>query len=310
MKNPVDFFYDNRYTCLVAATCISILYFIYMHFRASDFDLDRLLLTIVAVGTGVLFYGPVIAIGVRTWRRRRSISGSTSDVDSIHGPALRDPEQLIAILRQEVIDEQRRLTERNAETIQQQIEQIKSQQHLDFEKQYGSFEGYFSSMRARTDGEIDRMLRQATLLLERGIAIGVGGALGYLGIIYIWHTIWIMEGKGTNWAIIIGAVSTSLLFLAVEFLAAWFLKQYRQFTDGALYLSKIRAIFDRHMLAYLVCTKEHTEATRAAMLPFLSAPIIWPEAPSISKPDATHANELSQWMKDMTAEMARLKNTR
>lgn len=87
--------------------------------------------------------------------------------------------------------------------------------------------------------------------------------------------------------------SCSLLFVFIEFLSAWFLKQYRHFVDTSTYLVKIKSIFDKYMLTYLFYKKDvkKSEAMSMRMLEILERDIKWPETYLLKKTDISFAKE-------------------
>jgi hypothetical protein len=113
----------------------------------------------------------------------------------------------------------------------------------------GSFDDYFNGVIANLSARALDSDEKASLLLERGISYVKFGLWFYFVAIVVWQTL--VHFMGFKPEYLYGMGTTSLLFLFIEFLSAWFLKQYRHFVDTATYLLKVKAIFDRYYLIYL-----------------------------------------------------------
>jgi CRISPR/Cas system-associated endonuclease Cas3-HD len=99
-------------------------------------------------------------------------------------------------------------------------------------------------------------------------------------------------------------VACSILFLFIEFLSAWFLKQYRQFVDTATYLFKVKAIFDRHYLLYLALKggEAHLagdEKKLKTLAEALTDEIKWPNDNHLTKADVAFAREALDSVSDL-----------
>ncbi|GFZ67516.1 hypothetical protein PSE10B_40380 [Pseudomonas amygdali pv. eriobotryae] len=92
-----------------------------------------------------------------------------------------------------------------------------------------------------SDKKASRLLDTGTMYLRRGIYF-------YVTSIFVWQ--FVAHVWGVDKSLIFGVVSCSLTFLVVEFLAAWFLKQYRNFNDSSMQFMKVKSIFDRYLLSY------------------------------------------------------------
>ena len=69
----------------------------------------------------------------------------------------------------------------------------------------------------------------------------------------------------------------------IEFMSAWFLKQYKYFVDTATYFVKIQSIFDRFILVYLAIKDfnpdlENTQGQQTQLIEILQKDINWPES--------------------------------
>ena len=87
-------------------------------------------------------------------------------------------------------------------------------------------------------------------------------------------------------------VSCSLVFIFIEFLSAWFLKQYRQYVDTSTYIIKIKSILERYMLAYLVIQdSQKDDPDYSDVISMLKEDIKWPETYLTKNPDVSFAKE-------------------
>lgn len=170
---------------------------------------------------------------------------------------------------------------------------ISPKQELDNVK---SFENYFNSIRITLEEKADVADQKASILLDKGTGYSKGGITFFIISIVMWQILsWI---KGFEPKFIYGIVSCSVLFIFIEFLSAWFLKQYRQFVDTSTYLIKVKSIFDRYMLAYLVL-KEASGDEREKLLdvlPLLKEDIKWPETYLLKNGDVSFAKETMETM--------------
>ena len=100
---------------------------------------------------------------------------------------------------------------------------------------------------------------------------------------------------------IYGIVSCSILFVFIEFLSAWYLKQYRQFIDTSTYLIKVKSIFDRYMLVYWA-SREASELSQdkrksvVQLIDLLRQDIKWPETYLTKNPELSFAKEALETM--------------
>jgi len=90
-----------------------------------------------------------------------------------------------------------------------------------------------------------------------------------------------------------------MLFIFIEFLSAWFLKQYRHFVDTSTYLIKVKSIFDRYALTYLalkdnIHTQKDGKEHLSALLSILRDDIQWPDDYMFKTADVNFAKEFVQ----------------
>ncbi len=192
-----------------------------------------------------------------------------------------------------------------------QVIESKSQKN---EHLFESFEDYFDSIRTVLLEQARVADKKASILLDKGTAYSKAGITFFIISIVSWQLLsWWTDFKPQY---IYGIVSCSLLFIFIEFLAAWFLKQYRQFVDTSTYLIKVKSIFDKYMLSFLAIktlggNEDNQEAKYQAMLKVLEEDIKWPEAYLLKNGDVSFAKEALETMTHFTKAMkSEIKNQR
>jgi hypothetical protein len=118
--------------------------------------------------------------------------------------------------------------------------------------------------------------------------------------------------RGWHPEFIYGIASCSILFIFIEFLAAWFLKQYRAFVDTSTYLIKVKSLFDRYMLTYLAqgdarITASPEAPAAAALFAMLGADLKWPETYLTRDADGNVAREFMTSFTEFAAAMRKPK---
>ncbi len=148
---------------------------------------------------------------------------------------------------------------------------------------------------------------KASILLDKGTTYTIAGIVFFIISIIVWQTIsWI---RGFQVEHIYGIISCTSVFIFVEFLSAWFLRQYRHFVDTATYLLKVKAIFDRYALVFLAIdslpniSEKTREKGAATLLRMLEDPIKWPESYLLKKPEVMFANEAVNAINSLSKEM-------
>ncbi|MDU9027931.1 hypothetical protein [Pseudomonas mediterranea] len=152
-----------------------------------------------------------------------------------------------------------------------------------FEKTKDHFEEYVMGLIQTLDKRASLAEEKASKLLDTGTMYLRRGIYFYIFSILIWQVAFHFW-PGTNY-MIYGVISCSLTFLVVEFLAAWFLKQYRSFTESSMQFVKVRSVFDRYLLAYYSLKQFSDESnkteTRALILRVLEERAGWPETATL-----------------------------
>jgi hypothetical protein len=159
-----------------------------------------------------------------------------------------------------------------------------------------SFENYFNGIRSTLEEKASIADEKASILLDKGTAYSKWGITFFIISIVVWQALaWI---KGFETQFIYGIASCSILFIFIEFLSAWFLKQYRQFVDTSTYLIKVKSIFDKYMLAYLVIKEVpgDNQERLYEMLGLLKEDIKWPESYLLKNGDISFAKETMEAM--------------
>lgn len=122
---------------------------------------------------------------------------------------------------------------------------------------------------------------KASALLDRGVVYTKFGIGFFITSIVVWQVLAWWRGFQTQ--LIFGISSSAVLFVFVQFLSSWFLKQYRHFVEVSTYLIEIKSVFDRyallHHLVREVASKEGAkDDTLMALVGALKEEMKWPRA--------------------------------
>jgi len=153
--------------------------------------------------------------------------------------------------------------------------------------------------------------KKASLLLDRGVKYSRNGIIFYIVSILIWQILaWIKGGIQVQF--IYGIASCSFLFIFIEFLSAWFLKQYRHFIDNSTYLIKVKSIFDKYMLTILALkelsnVEEISTESVNIIVDMLKEDIKWPDAQIHDINDISFAKEALESITDVLKHVVALK---
>ncbi|VVP32459.1 hypothetical protein PS870_04393 [Pseudomonas fluorescens] len=153
------------------------------------------------------------------------------------------------------------------------------------------FDQYLRSIIRSLDMNIELADSKASLLLDKGTTYLWRGIIFYIVSIVVWQiaTSYFTMGQYAVW----GMVSCSMTFLVVEFLAAWFLRQYKSFTDSSFNLVRVKSVFNRYFLSYLAIkefsdSSQHLVDMRLQMLKVLEEDIKWLEPSPQKAGDLNH----------------------
>jgi len=241
---------------------------------------------------GVLILAGIYVYASERGRERAAAERQFIDVDrgsKSHTPHLEDT---LETIRREI----RQLrsttgqvdTERLAELIRSAVPPQKSFDQF-------TFVSYYDDLRTVLQDKASNADAKASLLLDRGVAYSKLGILFFIISIIVWQVLAWQHGFKNQF--IYGIVSCSLLFLTIEFLSAWFLRQYVQFVDTSTYLMKVKSIFDRYLLTYLVVLDAKVQTlpdktAAAGVLQILKDEIKWPDMQPGKTTDITFAREM------------------
>lgn len=187
-------------------------------------------------------------------------------------------------------------SEQNIEEIVSKVIESKT---LDQENMYDSFENFFNEIRRVLLEQAYTSDKKASILLDKGTSYSKGGITFFIISIVVWQTLSLLTGFKEQY--IYGMVSCSLLFIFIEFLSAWFLKQYRHFVDTSTYHIKVKSIFDKYMMSYLAIKSLSDESSSKeikyqAMLKVLEEELKWPESYLLKKSEVSFAKEAIETM--------------
>ena len=166
-----------------------------------------------------------------------------------------------------------------------------------------NFVSYYLSISTSLEKKSNLSDRKASVLLDMGTSYAKWGIVFLIFSIIVWQTVSFFVGFVDQ--VIYGVVSCSLIFMFIEFLSAWFLRQYRNFVDTSTYLMKVKAIFDRFMLSYLAL-QDHSEVPYAEkkdlidrFISSLGEELVWPDKGQAKSRDLGFANEAVDAMTKM-----------
>jgi hypothetical protein len=176
------------------------------------------------------------------------------------------------------------------------IEEIIKQQisHKEQPATSSDFRGHSFSLSRVLEEKARLSDEKASTLLDKGTFYVWVGIIFYLASIVVWQVVIVQSTFRPEF--IYGMVSCTFLFLFIEFLSAWFLKQYRHFVDTSTYLLKVKAIFDRYHLLFLAIAGEKKdlsddEAKSKLLSKALMDEFQWPSDSHLNKADVAFAKE-------------------
>jgi hypothetical protein len=142
------------------------------------------------------------------------------------------------------------------------------------------FELYISKVVESLDKHISLTEEKGSNLLDRGLLFLSGGIVFYVAAIAVWQ-VWAKYGEPKDSIMYIGMFASSVVFLVCEFLAAWFLKQYRHYVDASLACLRVKSVYDRYLLSYYAIKESGAEAGGVSeklnrMLETIKEDVMWP----------------------------------
>lgn len=157
------------------------------------------------------------------------------------------------------------------------------------------------------DKQITYAEEKASTLLEVGRGFVRNGISLYIASIFIWQLYLYYIDFEFSPGIIIGMVSTTMIFLVMEFLGAWYLKQYRHYGDSAFSYMKVRSSYNKYMLAFCAISEYTTDdypKAKEEMLRVLAESENWPDLKDVNSNDF---NYMLQSVESMGAVFEKLK---
>ena len=150
------------------------------------------------------------------------------------------------------------------------------------------FVDHMRSIIESLDYQIDYAEEKASRLLEVGRTFVRGGIWLYVINIVMWQAYLYCIDFVLTPGVIFGMVSSTMIFLIMEFLGAWYLKQYRHYGDSAFSYMKVRSSYNKYMLAYcaiLEFTTDDLPTAKEDMLRVLAEPEKWPDLKDVNSND-------------------------
>jgi hypothetical protein len=152
------------------------------------------------------------------------------------------------------------------------------------------FELYVNAIVKALDDRISLSEIKANLLLSQGKSLMGWGVLFYIVAIGAWQVV--AHYWGYSYILLIGMISSSLLFVVIEFLAAWFLKQYRSYIDSSMAYLQARSVYNNYLLTYYALNQFDENAdTKKVLVKMLGEKITWPSVKELSKNDFNYILE-------------------
>jgi hypothetical protein len=144
-----------------------------------------------------------------------------------------------------------------------------------------AFELYVCSVVESLDKHISLTEEKGSNLLDRGLLFLFGGIFYYVAAIAAWQ-VWAKYGEPKDSVMYIGMFASSVVFLVCEFLAAWFLKQYRHYVDASLACLRVKSVYDRYLLSYYAVKDVGPDTDGVSeklnrVLETIKEDVMWPE---------------------------------
>ena len=168
-------------------------------------------------------------------------------------------------------------------------------------KQYETQSSLFLKITDSLSEQIKTFDRKASRMLDKGIGIAQSGVFLLISSIVIWNAYFHYFSITTKTEHYVGIASCSLIFIFLQTLAAWCLKQHRAYVDASLYVTKIRSIFERKMQAYLLI-KEYGEGKDGyhKLLDNFLNDIEWPPEPLSAKQQTSYTKEAAETLTEVS----------
>ena len=282
----------------LAVSILAMLLSIFLMTFPSDFESEILqriwgsfdyktLFAVTGLGIGAVLF---VVLQYQMFVNQKPLPSSFVDIDERASSSKID--QRLSELRQEFL-QFKASRESGANNTQEEVavDVPKAEFH-----QSSAIEYYINGLTKSLDMHIETSDKKASKLLDTGTMYLRRGIYFYVASIFVWQLvahIW-----GVNKPLIYGVISCSLTFLVVEFLAAWFLRQYRSFIDSSVQFMKAKSVFDRYMLSYYAIKEFSVEGaegmaeSKIQILKVLAEEIKWPEALNSKSGNMNHMVEM------------------
>lgn len=203
------------------------------------------------------------------------------------------PKEILAIIKSEGRPEHL-----SQDKIREIVEQTLTAREKNQPISPATFTSYFTSIVETLEAKADAADEKASILLNKGTSYSKWGIAFFIASIATWQVLaWANQFQNQ---FIYGIISCSILFAFIEFLSAWFLRQYRHFVDTSTYLLRVKSILDRYLLTYLAA-KEQVKPDGSidgkaftALNALLKEPIKWPETELFDKANTNFAKDAAE----------------
>ncbi|AIB40720.1 hypothetical protein [Pseudomonas sp. WCS374] len=152
---------------------------------------------------------------------------------------------------------------------------------FDFEKQMKAIIGSL-------DYQIDYAEKKASIMLDIGRRFIKWGIWLYVVAIFGWQVYLYYLDFKFGPVIIAGMLSCSFLFVIVEFLGAWYLKQHRHYGDSAYSYMRARSSYHKYILGYCAVVEfmgDDEKGAKEDILKVLSEADKWPDFKDVTSND-------------------------
>lgn len=159
------------------------------------------------------------------------------------------------------------------------------------------FESYCSNILKSLSAYATASENTANKLLDKGVAFMAGGLIFYVLVIAIWQVFANFTHPDSS-VMYVGMAACSTTFIVIEFLAAWFFKQYRYYVEVSMSCLRVRSGYDRYLLGYYALREfkgDSDEKIREQMTAILKEDVKWPTYKSGA------ANDFNYMVESMSA---------
>lgn len=140
------------------------------------------------------------------------------------------------------------------------------------------FEQYISEILLSLSAYASSSEKTADKLLDKGVMFMTVGLVFYVVAIFLWQLVANLTSPDAH-VMYIGMAACSMTFIVIEFLAAWFFKQYRYYVEVSLSCLRVRSVYDRYLLSYYslgIFSEDNQLSARDKMIEVLKEDVKWP----------------------------------